>query len=149
MIRVMRETDIPQLAQLYLKGRRQTFHWVDPSHFRLEDFDEHTRGEQLWVAEQGGTPCGFVSIWGDESFVHHLYVSADWHGQGLGRALLTQGLAACRKPASLKVATHNTSALAFYHRLGWQNTEETGHCEITGPWRRRAGAHFVDILTKE
>ncbi|EMV8894083.1 GNAT family N-acetyltransferase [Escherichia coli] len=81
--------------------------------------------------------------------MHHLYVSADWHGQGLGRALLTQGLAACRKPASLKVATHNTSALAFYHRLGWQNTEETGHCEITGPWRRRAGAHFVDILTKE
>jgi ribosomal protein S18 acetylase RimI-like enzyme len=136
MIRVMRETDTPYLAQLFLKGRRQTFHWVDPSHFRLEDFDEQTRGEQIWVAEQGGTPCGFVSVWGDESFVHHLYVSVDWHGQGLGRALLAQGLAAFQKPASLKVATHNTAALAFYHRLGWQNTEDTGHCEITGPWRR-------------
>ena len=63
MIRVMQETDIPQLAQLFLKGRRQTFHWVDPAHFRLEDFDEQTRGEQIWVAEQGGAPCGFVSIW--------------------------------------------------------------------------------------
>lgn len=55
MIRVMQETDIPQLAQLFLKGRRQTFHWVDPAHFRLEDFDEQTRGEQIWVAEQGGS----------------------------------------------------------------------------------------------
>ncbi|MGU5847812.1 N-acetyltransferase family protein [Aeromonas hydrophila] len=136
MIRVMQETDIPQLAQLFLKGRRQTFHWVDPAHFRLEDFDEQTRGEQIWVAEQGGAPCGFVSIWGDESFVHHLYVSTDWHGQGMGRALLSHGLASFQKPASLKVATHNTAALAFYHRLGWQNTAETGHCEITGPWRR-------------
>ncbi|HHO0788299.1 TPA: GNAT family N-acetyltransferase, partial [Aeromonas hydrophila] len=25
MIRVIQETDIPQLAQLFLKGRRQTF----------------------------------------------------------------------------------------------------------------------------
>ena len=33
-----------------------------------------------------------------------------------------------------KVATRNTAALAFYHRLGWQNSDETGHCEVTGPW---------------
>lgn len=136
MIRVMRDTDAPTLAQLFLKGRRQAFHWVEPSLFRLTDFAEQTRGEQIWVAEQGGTPCGFVSIWGEESFVHHLYVSADWHGQGLGRALLTQGLAGYARPAFLKVANCNITALAFYHRLGWQNTDETGHCEITGPWRR-------------
>ncbi|RWT35466.1 GNAT family N-acetyltransferase, partial [Aeromonas caviae] len=36
----------------------------------------------------------------------------------------------------LKVAMRNTTAMAFYHRLGWENTEETGHCDITGPWRR-------------
>ena len=58
MIRVMQETDIPQLAQLFLKGRRQTFHWVDPAHFRLEDFDEQTRGEQIWIAEQGERLAG-------------------------------------------------------------------------------------------
>ncbi|WP_349918791.1 GNAT family N-acetyltransferase [Aeromonas veronii] len=136
MIRAMRAADTPVLAQLFLKGRRQTFEWVEPSLFRLEDFTEQTRGERIWVAEKGGSPCGFVSIWEQDSFVHHLYVSADWHGQGVGRALLAEGLAGSRQPASLKVATRNTTALAFYHRLGWENTDETGHCDITGPWRR-------------
>jgi len=78
MIRMMTEADEPMLAQLFLKGRRQAFHWVDPALFRLEDFAEQTRGEEIWVAEKGGSPCGFVSIWGAESFVHHLYVVADW-----------------------------------------------------------------------
>ena len=57
MIRMMRDADEPMLAQLFLKGRRQAFHWVEPSLFRLEDFAEQTRGEQIWVAEKGGTPC--------------------------------------------------------------------------------------------
>ena len=74
MIRMMTEADEPMLAQLFLKGRRQAFHWVDPALFRLEDFAEQTRGEEIWVAEKGGSPCGFVSIWGAEIFVHHLYV---------------------------------------------------------------------------
>ncbi len=30
MIRMMTEADEPMLAQLFLKGRRQAFHWVDP-----------------------------------------------------------------------------------------------------------------------
>jgi GNAT superfamily N-acetyltransferase len=70
---------------------------------------------------------------GAESFVHHLYVVADWHGHGA--ALLAAG-SRIPLPASLKVAMRNTTAMAFYHRLGWKNTEETGHCDITGPWRR-------------
>jgi ribosomal protein S18 acetylase RimI-like enzyme len=133
MIRLMEERDIPQLAQLFLKSRRHTFHWVDPASFQLDDFEEQTRGEQVWVAEQGGNICGFIAIWQPDHFVHHLYVSSDWHGQGIGRALLERGLANTNS-GSLKVATRNTAALAFYHRLGWQSTEESGHCDVTGPW---------------
>lgn len=54
MIRLMEEHDIPQLARLFLKSRRHTFHWVDPARFQLEDFEEQTKGERVWVAEQGG-----------------------------------------------------------------------------------------------
>ncbi|EOD54105.1 N-acetyltransferase family protein [Aeromonas rivuli] len=136
MIRAMTEADVAPLSRLFQKGRRQTFHWVDPSQFALEDFTEQISGEQIWVAEQGGTPCGFIAIWAPDSFVHHLYVSADWHGQGMGRALLEKALAELPRPASLKVAINNTAAIAFYRRLGWEPTEETGLCEVTGPWRR-------------
>ncbi len=55
MIRAMRTADAPVLAQLFLKGRRQAFEWVEPSLFRLEDFAEQTRGERIWVAEKGGS----------------------------------------------------------------------------------------------
>lgn len=54
MIRRMEERDITPLAKLFLQGRRQTFHWVDPSLFHLDDFIEQTRGEEIWVAERGG-----------------------------------------------------------------------------------------------
>lgn len=134
MIRLMAPEDRHHLANLFLKSRRDTFHWVDPACFRADDFATQTQGETIWVAEQGGYLCGFIAIWQPDDFVHHLYVSADWHGQGIGRALLEQGLASAQRQPSLKVATRNTAALAFYHRLGWQTTEETGHCEITGPW---------------
>lgn len=58
MIRLMEEQDIPQLARLFLKSRRHTFHWVDPARFQLEDFEEQTKGEQVWVAEQGAISAG-------------------------------------------------------------------------------------------
>ncbi|WP_033138942.1 GNAT family N-acetyltransferase [Aeromonas finlandensis] len=133
MIRLMEERDIPQLARLFLKCRRHTFHWVDSARFQLEDFEAQTKGEQVWVAEQGGNICGFIAIWQPDHFIHHLYVSNDWHGQGIGRALLERGLADSPHGA-LKVAIRNTAAVAFYHRLGWQNSDETGYCEVTGPW---------------
>lgn len=134
MIRLMEEHDIPQLARLFLKSRRDTFHWVEPACFRADDFATQTHDEIIWVAERGGHLCGFIAIWQPEAFVHHLYVSAQWHGQGIGRSLLEHGLADAQHQPSLKVTTRNTAAVDFYHRLGWQSTEETGHCEITGPW---------------
>ncbi len=135
MVRMMEEADIPGLAELFLKGRRQAFHWVDPTLFELHDFAEQTGDEQIWVAERGGALCGFISIWPSPSFVHHLYVSAEWQGHGIGRALLAEGLARHIAP-SLKVALRNTRALAFYQRLGWQKTAEMGNCELMGAWQR-------------
>lgn len=147
MIRTLGDGDAPALAQLFLEARRRTFYWVEPSRFQRDDFALQTQNEQIWVAEQAGHLCGFIAIWAEENFVHHLYVDEACHGQGLGRALLTQGLAGATQPATLKVATRNVQALAFYHRLGWKETDEMGVCNITGPWRklvRPFTSHFLN-----
>ncbi|MGL4249905.1 MAG: GNAT family N-acetyltransferase [Aeromonas sp.] len=136
MIRPATHEDMPSLARLFLAARRETFYWVDPTLFELNDLTHQSEGEQIWVAEHGDTLCGFISIWLPDSFVHHLYVAPEWQGRGLGRALLASGLAACPLPASLKVAERNTAAIAFYRRLGWQVANEFGQCPLTGPWRR-------------
>ncbi len=147
MIRTLGDGDAPALAQLFLEARRLTFYWVEPSRFQRDDFALQTQNEQIWVAEQAGHLCGFIAIWAEENFVHHLYVDEACHGQGLGRALLTQGLAGATQPATLKVATRNVQALAFYHRLGWKETDEMGVCNITGPWRKLVlpfTSHFLN-----
>ncbi len=147
MIRTLGDGDAPALAQLFLEARRRTFYWVEPSRFQRDDFALQTQNEQIWVAEQAGHLCGFIAIWAEENFVHHLYVDEACHGQGLGRALLTQGLAGATQPATLKVATRNVQALALYHRLGWKETDEMGVCNITGPWRKLVlpfTSHFLN-----
>lgn len=147
MIRTLGDGDAPALAQLFLEARRRTFYWVEPSRFQRDDFALQTQNEQIWVAEQAGHLCGFIAIWAEENFVHHLYVDEACHGQELGRALLTQGLAGATQPATLKVATRNVQALAFYHRLGWKETDEMGVCNITGPWRKLVlpfTSHFLN-----
>jgi len=144
MIRTLGDGDAPALAQLFLEARRRTFYWVEPSRFQRDDFALQTQNEQIWVAEQAGHLCGFIAIWAEENFVHHLYVDEACHGQGLGRA---QGLAGATQPATLKVATRNVQALAFYHRLGWKETDEMGVCNITGPWRKLVlpfTSHFLN-----
>ncbi|HBH14571.1 MAG TPA: GNAT family N-acetyltransferase, partial [Leclercia adecarboxylata] len=98
MIRTLGDGDAPALAQLFLEARRRTFYWVEPSRFQRDDFALQTQNEQIWVAEQAGHLCGFIAIWAEENFVHHLYVDEACHGQGLGRALLTQGLAGATQP---------------------------------------------------
>ncbi len=130
----MEESDKPRLAQLFLATRRETFHWVEGALFQLDDFYEQTRDERIWIAEQAETLCGFIATWPADNFIHHLYVATDWHGYGVGRALLDKALAELQPPFSLKVASLNSSALSFYHYLGWEKNGEAGDCATTGPW---------------
>lgn len=107
--------DWPALRQLFLQGRRETFEWQTPDKFALEDFDAQTQGELLLIAEdESAHPVGFISVWEEDHFIHHLYVAHSHHRRGVGRALLR---ALPRWPTlryRLKCLSRNTSALAFY-----------------------------------
>ena len=61
-IREFVETDRPELQQIYLRSRQQTFYWLNTSLFELTDFDKDTVGEEIWVADDGGTLKGFIAL---------------------------------------------------------------------------------------
>lgn len=113
--------DETELAKIYLDCRREVFAWMEADAFALDDFARDTSGERITVAESGGRPIGFVSVWEPDHFVHHLYVAGPQRRLGIGRRLLEAAVrdshgGACR----LKCQSANAGALAFYESLGWR-----------------------------
>lgn len=121
LIRPFQEADRALLRPLYLAARQTAFTWQNTQHFRLEDFDRSTLGEEIWVAEQDGKLLGFVSIYRAEDFIHHLYVDPLLPPHGVGSALLHAAEQTFTSTGSLKCLVKNDKALAFYHKHGWQS----------------------------
>ena len=122
-IREFREGDAEDLRKIYLQSRATTFVWLDTSKFALTDFDKDTLGEQILVATKGNQILGFVAIWRPESFVHHLYVSPQFCGKGVGATLLN-AVKERYTQFSLKCMTENVQAVNFYHSQGLIVEEE-------------------------
>ncbi len=119
--RPAREQDMPQLAEIYLRVRRETFLWVDPDHFTLEDFAIHTNGERLYVCEdECGVIAGFAAIWEPDDFIHMLYIQSAFQGRGAGKALLAALPDWPKRRYRLKCLVRNVRAMAFYRALGFE-----------------------------
>ena len=118
-IRPYQETDRPFLRTLYLASRKAAFGWRDTSNYQLEDFDGATLGEAIWVAEDGGTLLGFVSVYREDNFIHNLYVDPHQPPR-VGSALLQAAEATFTATGSLKCLVKNEKALAFYRKHGWR-----------------------------
>ena len=116
--------DVPALRAIYLAARALAFDWLDTSANRLEDFDRDTKGEEVLVALRGEVIAGFISMWLPDNFVHHLFLHPSYSGQGVGKALLAEGLKRIGRPATLKCLTLNVRAMKFYAGNGWRIREE-------------------------
>lgn len=132
-IREFNENDRQVLRQIYLKGRIETFHWVDTSAYTLNDFDTETEGEYILVAEEGNTLLGFIAVWKIESFIHHLYVDSLHHKKGVGKALLDAVINILDQPVRLKCLVNNKNAISFYKSQGWK-FEMTGTDDTMGKY---------------
>lgn len=120
-IRPAHEQDMQTLAEIYLQVRRETFRWVDPDRFTLEDFATHTNGERLFVCEDGnGAIAGFAAIWEPDDFIHMLYILPAFQGCGAGKALLAALPDWPRRRYRLKCLVKNIRAMAFYRMLGFE-----------------------------
>ena len=100
----------------------------------LAEFREQTEGELLFVAACKRSVVGFISIWEQEWFVHHLFVDPAFQNRGVGtRLLIHVSTLAGDRELSLKCPTDNQSAIRFYTRLGFNPTALQGVDEF-GEW---------------
>lgn len=102
-----------------------------PRAITVDVFRKETRGEEVFVAEQGGAVRGFVAVHVPGRFIHHLFVDPAFHGAGMGAALLAHAVAHAGGEASLKCGRINTRALGFYQHLGWLESDD-GDDEMGG-----------------
>ena len=121
MIKIVesREQDRDALRSLFLKTRLATFSWVDTSHFKLSDFEKQTHNEYILVAFADDKLIGFISVWGAENFIHHLYVDEQFQNQNIGTHLLNAVLDKFGLPISLKCEANNIKAIRFYRKNGF------------------------------
>jgi GNAT superfamily N-acetyltransferase len=131
-IRKAKKEDSDFLANIFLESRRSAFSWEDPAKFKLEDFYNQTEGEIIFLAEDSHKKIlGFISIWEQDSFIHHLFISPEHQKKGIGTLLLNSLTPWLPLPWKLKCLTKNKPALNFYKKNGWieieQNTSNDGN----------------------
>lgn len=123
IIREIKNTDFDVLRKLFLKERQDTFFWLDPKEFKLNDFEKHIKGELVLVAIDQEIPVGFISIWMPNKFIHHFYVDQNYQGKGVGSLLLNAAIQETLLPITLKCLEQNTKAVAFYRKKGFIEKE--------------------------
>ena len=76
----------------------------------------------------------FASVWQAPTywFLHNLFVAPDRQKEGIGRALLTEVLAAIGRPVELKTDAPNLIARRLYEDFGFEVVEESKSEPV--PW---------------
>jgi N-acetylglutamate synthase-like GNAT family acetyltransferase len=104
-------------------------------------FDRYPEDGRLWVAERRGSVVGFVGliVRGRQAEIEPVVVSFDTRGQGIGRALVETAVAAAQADGVRQIkaspVVRNTSALRFFHRLGF---DTLGHVDLLLDFERPA-----------
>lgn len=119
-IRPFTETDRPFLRTLFLAARKASWHWLDSSDWRLEDFDAITLGETILVAEHDGHRLGFAALLDNDNFLHSLFIDPQVQRQGVGSALLQAVQQRFSSTGALKCLAANQAACSFYQQHGWK-----------------------------
>lgn len=123
IVRYAAAHDLPALQELFLATRRQTYSWLATAAFGLTDLQQQSQGETMLVAQdEQGALAGFISVWGPDYFIHHLYVGAGHQRKGVGRALLAALPGWPAQRYTLKCLLRNQAAAAFYRANGFAET---------------------------
>jgi putative acetyltransferase len=144
MIRLSRPEDAEAIADTFVASLDTLLTFLPDIHTH----DEHRqyitevvpRDHELWVAEEEGRVVGFAAI--GESTLGHIYVHPDFHGCGLGTALLEKTKELRPSGFTLWTFPANERACRFYERHGLRAVEygdgsgnEEGVPDVQYEWR--------------
>ena len=116
----MKIEDIPQLEELFLTTRIETFKWHNPNNFILSDFEKYVEDEEVFVAVEDEKVLGFISIYLPNNFIHNLFIHPKFQRTGIGKLLLEKVTSCIIEPLTLKVETLNINACIFYEKFGFK-----------------------------
>ncbi|MEE1610498.1 GNAT family N-acetyltransferase [Microvirga sp. CF3016] len=112
--------DMTAIARLNRHVRKTCLPYLPDLHTPDEDlafFQEQVfPTSEVWIAEAGVQLIGFAGARLD--WLDHLYVDPDWHGQGVGSALLS-AVSDNRAELNLWTFQENAQARRFYERQGF------------------------------
>ncbi|RRQ20002.1 GNAT family N-acetyltransferase [Thiohalobacter thiocyanaticus] len=128
-----KEIDLSILLEIYNSSRASAGCCFEKA-LDIERFSALIDGERIHVAVLDGAVVGFASVWAADRFIHHLYVSPQYQGCGIGSSLLETCAEIYGLPLSLKCDTSNEHAQRFYRRKGWLPSERGVGAD--GPWER-------------
>ena len=117
--------DLQALLAIWFDASLLAHAFIGEDHLRAQRVlveEKYLPNAETWVACQGETPIGFVSLLG--SHVGGLFVAPD-QGQGIGRALVAHALA-LRGQLRLNVYVRNAKAFSFYKSLGFRELSRRG-----------------------
>lgn len=132
--------DFPRIMAIWRSAVEPTHLFVAPADLAAIETELRTFFPQVTLTlavEPSGSIVGFMYL--HQGHLEALFVDADRHGKGIGRALI--GAALARYPQlTTDVNEQNVQALAFYQRLGFVRT---GRSALDGQGRAYPLLHLA------
>ncbi|MBT3700201.1 MAG: GNAT family N-acetyltransferase [Alphaproteobacteria bacterium] len=127
MIRKYDEHDIEVVVSTWRRASELAHPFLTKAFLDQEDANMrniYLAFAETWVIEIDGVVVGFIALIEDE--IGGLFLDPDFHGQGLGRALVDKAVIQ-KGPLKVEVFKENIIGRRFYDAYGFRETEEFIH----------------------
>lgn len=140
MIRQMKETDLPEVMEIWLQANEEAHAFI-PAAYWQENYDmvcELLPQAEVYVYEKNVHLSGFIGMNGE--YVAGIFVRQSARSQGVGKQLIHY-VKDRKERLILHVYEKNKRAIHFYEREGfvvvsWGMDGDTGETEYVMEWKK-------------